>query len=362
MQNRNMKIPSMGFTDNYTKRPSSTTSSKSVATQRDTSSTNEQNTNSNESFMWNICGGDDIDEVDLNKRSALLLPDQEILDSTEEIYFQEDVDTGIYELNVSLVILLQFGEELINLAFLTQKFIDGDMAEESVQRAMLVLKQQHKVISKKVLQNILEKRNQCNQEVAAIQDVDLLLQQSLLKCKKSRSYLSCARKNLTTTNLHILAMYRKREAMQDILHTLYKLKRLKSTEMQLQKLLDTRNYSGAIALLLECKRLAQENCQYMCVAALSHKLQDTLLMTELQLDTVLSGVPQSFDVKTYSNLQDAYRLLGKSVTAIDQLHMNFISAIHTMAFTILLEFVERSTDDKQKCLFEEMCEVSNVTA
>lgn len=240
-----------------------------------------------------------------------------------------------------------------------QKFIDGDMDEESVQRAMLVLKQQHKVISKKVLQNILEKRNPCNNEVKAIQEADVMLQESLLECKKARSYLSCARKNLTTTNLQILAMYKKREAMHEILQTLYKLKKLKSTEIQLQKLLETQNYSGAIALLLECKRLAYENSQYCCVAALSQKLQDTLLMTELQLDTVLADIPHSFDVKSYSNLQEAYRLLGKSVTAIDQLHMNFISSIHTMAFTVLKEFVERNADEKQKFLFEEMCEVSN---
>lgn len=231
------------------------------------------------------------------------------------------------------------------------------MDEESVQRAMMVLKQQHKVISKKVLQNILEKRNPCNSETKSIQEADVMLQQSLLECKKARSYLSCARKNLTTTNLQILAMYKKREAMQEILQTLYKLKKLKSTEIQLQKLLDTQNYSGAISLLLECKRLATENSQYICVAALAQKLQDTLLMTELQLDTVLAETPHSFDVKTYSNLQDAYRLLGKSVTAIDQLHMNFISAIHTMAFTVLKEFVERNNVDKPKFLFEEMCEV-----
>lgn len=88
----------MGFTDNYTKKQQpSTTSSKSVATQRNTS----KNPNSDESFMLNICGAVDNDEVDLNKRSCLLIPDQEILDSTEEIYFQENVDTGIYELNVS---------------------------------------------------------------------------------------------------------------------------------------------------------------------------------------------------------------------------------------------------------------------
>lgn len=36
-----------------------------------------------------------------NKETALI-PDQEILDATEEIYFRENVDTGVYELNVSI--------------------------------------------------------------------------------------------------------------------------------------------------------------------------------------------------------------------------------------------------------------------
>lgn len=62
-------------------------------------------------------------------------------------------------------------------------------------------------------------------------------------------------------------------------------------------------------------------------------------------------------MKKYTNLQEAFRLLGKSIIAMDQLHMNFISTIHSTAFTVLLEHVERSPDDKQKLLFEEMCEV-----
>lgn len=164
------------------------------------------------------------------------------------------------------------------------------MSVDSVQRAILVLKQQHKVISKKVLQNILEKRGPCNDEVLSIQATDQMLQESLLECKKARSYLSCAKKNLTTTNLQILATYKKREVQQEILAILTKLKKLKSTEIQLQKLLDMNNYSGAISLLLECKRLADENRQFVCVEALSQKLQDIQLLVELQLDNVLGEV------------------------------------------------------------------------
>lgn len=157
-------------------------------------------------------------------------------------------------------------------------------------RAMLVLKQQQKVVSKKVLQHIMNQQNQCKDEVTQMSDTEQMLQQSLLECKKARSYLSCAKKNLTTTSLQILATYKKRETLHGLLETLYKLKKMKSTEIQLQKLLEIGDYSGAISLLLECKRLAAENDQYKCVESLSLKLQDVLLLTELQLDNVLNEV------------------------------------------------------------------------
>lgn len=164
------------------------------------------------------------------------------------------------------------------------------MNDEAVLCKKQQLERQRKVISKKVLQNILEKRTPCDTEIVSIQETDRMLQQSLLECKKARSYLSCARKNLTTTNLQILATYKKREVLQQILATLHKLKKLKSTEIQLQKLLDMHNYSGAIHLVLECKRLAEENRQYVCVEALSQKLQDILEQVDVQLENVLREV------------------------------------------------------------------------
>lgn len=89
----------MGFTDNYTKKAASSTPIKSqeIATVRRKTSTNDQNSASYETFELNIGDEDDNDKA---IRRSLLIPDQEILDSTEEIYFQENVDTGIYELNV----------------------------------------------------------------------------------------------------------------------------------------------------------------------------------------------------------------------------------------------------------------------
>lgn len=92
----------MGFTDNYTKKKLSSTTTESV--KRKIQSNEVQNT-TDESILLSICGDDDDD--DINRRRSLLIPDQEILDSTEEIYFQENVDTGTYELNVSKTHLTQ---------------------------------------------------------------------------------------------------------------------------------------------------------------------------------------------------------------------------------------------------------------
>lgn len=103
----------MGFTDNYTKKKlsSSTTTTTTASNAASATATNEaikRKSHANEVQstvdLWNICGDDD--DVDANRRQSLLIPDQEVLDSTETIYFEENVDTNTYELNVSEI--LQF--------------------------------------------------------------------------------------------------------------------------------------------------------------------------------------------------------------------------------------------------------------
>lgn len=43
-------------------------------------------------------------------------------------------------------------------------------------------------------------------------------------------------------------------------------------------------------MLVEGRQIAAEHSQYHCVEALAAKLQDTMVMTELQLDAVLNEV------------------------------------------------------------------------
>lgn len=90
----------MGFTDNYTQKKLSSTATNDVS-KRKSNANEPQTTTTDESILMKICVNDDADDDDFNKRQSLLIPDQEILDSTESIYFQENADTGIYELNVN---------------------------------------------------------------------------------------------------------------------------------------------------------------------------------------------------------------------------------------------------------------------
>lgn len=100
-QSRNLKIPEMGFTDNYTKKISTNSTTKTATTT--SASVQKQQIDANgvaNAFPINLC--DDGDEIDdPNARRTPLIPDQEILDSIEDIYYDANADVGIYELNVS---------------------------------------------------------------------------------------------------------------------------------------------------------------------------------------------------------------------------------------------------------------------
>lgn len=220
---------------------------------------------------------------------------------------------------------------------------------------MIVLKSQHKVISKRVLQLILEKRNECNTEFQNINETGKIVQESVWVCQKARSYLNFAKKHLTTSSLEILAAYKKRQTLVDVLEILKFFQELKSTNQKIQDLLNVGNYSEAISILLQNKNQSEKYLEYTCTASMKQKLQDTLDLTEVSLDNALNSITLKFDAKMYSELVNAYKLLGKTHLAMDLLHMNFISATHTTAFNVLKENLEQIPTD-QKLLFEQMCE------
>lgn len=267
------------------------------------------------------------------------LSDQEILESTEAIYFTDNVDMELYEIKK----LTESGEPL---------------KLEQIEENMANLKGQHKVISKKVLQLILEKKSECNKEFQNVNETEKMLQETIWTTQKARSYLNFAKKQLTTSSLEILGAYKKRQTLVDVLEILKFIQELKSTNQNIEELLKVGNYSEAISLLLQNKNLSEKYSEYTCTESFKQKLQDTLDSTEIALDNALNGITQKFDPKVYSELINAYKLLGKAHLAMDQLHMNFISAIHTSAFNVLKENLDQIASD-QKLLFEQMCESLN---
>uniref|UniRef100_A0A8C6XXV7 VPS50 subunit of EARP/GARPII complex n=1 Tax=Naja naja TaxID=35670 RepID=A0A8C6XXV7_NAJNA len=127
----------------------------------------------------------------------------------------------------------------------------------------------------------------------------------------------------------------------------------------LEFFLFTLHYPGAIQLCLECQKAASTFKHYSCISELNSKLQDTLEQIEEQLDVALSKICKNFDINHYTKVQQAYRLLGKTQTAMDQLHMHFTQAIHNTVFQVVLGYVELcagNTDTKfQKLQYKDLC-------
>uniref|UniRef100_A0A182IUR2 Syndetin C-terminal domain-containing protein n=1 Tax=Anopheles atroparvus TaxID=41427 RepID=A0A182IUR2_ANOAO len=354
---KEVKIPKMGFTDYYVHQQrehqlsNRNTSSIGLSVGHVKKLLSNTISVSASCYDWaeetscdDVTNGDKMDgsgvgavEAEELGTSLNKLSDQEVLESTEAIYFDTNSNTGLHELRK-----------------ISEK--DKQLSCKSIQESINDLKRQHRVISKKVLQLILEQRVACDEEFQRIRDTERLLRDTVSLCRTARLKLDTSKLLLTTTNLEILAAYKKRQTLVNLLRIMNALKSMRSIDQRLQRRLTDADYSGAIAILLENKNLSRRFYQYRCVESLSYKLQDTLLLTEVQLDSVLSEIPSDFEPTRYRKLQEAYHLLGKELIAMDQLHMNFISSVHTAAFTVLRQHMDVNVEESKKLTYEQMCE------
>ncbi|VVC32494.1 Hypothetical protein CINCED_3A019349 [Cinara cedri] len=179
---------------------------------------------------------------------------------------------------------------------------------------------------------------------------------SLENCEHAKNRLKLAKRQITTAGLGLLGNCRKKSLILDLLNCLNNIKMLLQTEKKLEELVSKANYAKGIALLLECIQGASAFKQFTCIAALSVKLQDALVMTEEQLDIVLSNMCFNFDHTKYSAVQEAYRRLGKTRIAIDQLHMHYTSAIHSASFDTINLFVDTERVENNKNSFALLCQ------
>ncbi|XP_072859287.1 syndetin isoform X2 [Pogona vitticeps] len=263
---------------------------------------------------------------------------QEIINSIEEVYFSNDsFDIVKYELEKLPPVL--------NLQEL----------EENRDK----LKQQQAAVSKKVADLILEKQPAYVKELERVTSLQTSLQLAAVICTNGRRHLTTAKEGFTQASLGLLANQRKRQLMMGLLKSLRTIKTLQQTDVRLSEMLEEEDYPGAIQLCLECQKAASTFKHYSCISELNSKLQDTLEQIEEQLDVALSKICKNFDISHYTKVQQAYRLLGKTQTAMDQLHMHFTQAIHNTVFQVVLGYVELcagNTDTKfQKLQYKDLC-------
>ncbi|XP_041039660.1 syndetin isoform X1 [Carcharodon carcharias] len=264
--------------------------------------------------------------------------EQEIINSIEEIYFSNDsFDAVNYELEKL--------PSILNLQDL-EEYRDK-------------LKQQQAAVSKKVADLILEKQAAYVKELERVTSLQANLQLAAVICTNARRQLNIAKEGFTQASLGLLANQRKRQLLIGLLKSLRTIKTLQRTDVRLSEMLEEEDYPGAIQLCLECQKAASTFKHYSCISELNSKLQDTLEQIEEQLDVALSKTCKHFEVGHYTKVQLAYRLLGKTQTAMDQLHMHFTQAIHNTVFQVVLGYVELcagNSDTKfQKLQYKDLC-------
>lgn len=266
--------------------------------------------------------------------------EQELINSIEQVYFSADpFDIVKYELEkLPPVLNLQELEEYRDK-----------------------LKQQQSAVSKKVADLILEKQPAYVKELERVTSLQTGLQLAAVICTNGRRHLNIAKEGFTQASLGLLANQRKRQLLIGLLKSLRTIKTLQRTDIRLSEMLEEEDYPGAIQLCLECQKAASTFKHYSCISELNSKLQDTLEQIEEQLDVALSKICKNFDINHYTKVQQAYRLLGKTQTAMDQLHMHFTQAIHNTVFQVVLGYVELcagNTDTKfQKLQYKDLCTV-----
>ncbi|XP_066483523.1 syndetin isoform X1 [Tiliqua scincoides] len=263
---------------------------------------------------------------------------QELINSIEEVYFSNDsFDIVKYELEK----------------------LPPSLSLQELEEYRDKLKQQQAAVSKKVADLILEKQPAYVKELERVTSLQTGLQLAAVICTNGRRHLNSAKEGFTQASLGLLANQRKRQLLVGLLKSLRTIKTLQQTDVRLSEMLEEEDYPGAIQLCLECQKAASTFKHYSCISELNSKLQDTLEQIEEQLDVALSKICKNFDINHYTKVQQAYRLLGKTQTAMDQLHMHFTQAIHNTVFQVVLGYVELcagNSDTKfQKLQYKDLC-------
>lgn len=212
-------------------------------------------------------------------------------------------------------------------------------------------------MSGKALHLISQQRDNCDREFNEVQNIREQLTQTLATCRNAREQLRTASNHLTVSTFVILANFRKRQLIRSVSKSLELLRSLRSVEKDVAELLNKKEYFEAIELIQKSRKAAANHKEFTCIADLNVRLHDTLYMTEEKLDSVLASICYNFDENTFRKLRKAYALLGKTQSAMEQLHMHYSSAVNESSINAVKNFVDVTLEMK----FQDMCQAVPTT-
>lgn len=261
-------------------------------------------------------------------------PDSEVIESIQDVYFSDmDFDASLHEL-----------EKLPEV-----------LTEESLDKYRNNLRRQLQAVSRQLSQKILENQRSYVRELDRVMDLEANLQKATSVCTHGRIRLTHAKTEIAINGLEVLSKNRRKVLLQKLLKSLRFIKTLQETDVRLKELLQESNYASAIQLCLECQQAAVTFHQYNCISELSSNLQEILDQIEEQLDVALSNVCIMFSEKEYSKIHRAYKLLGKTQIAMDQLQMHFVNTINKVAVKTLSQILQNDNRLPEDLSFASLC-------
>ncbi|CAF4550005.1 unnamed protein product [Rotaria sp. Silwood1] len=268
--------------------------------------------------------------------------DRETLNTIEDCYYAEDnFDPKEYELQKLLS--SQNGNPFLNLSDVIARHDR--------------LNTQLTAVSKRVSKLVLENSSSYTAELQRVTVLTSALECSIETCHTARRNLRRAQYQITTRNLGLIRNAMRKQQWINVLRNIEKLKKLHSIDQKLKEMVKQEDFVGAIQLCSQCGNTVLHYKEYQCIGDLSTKLQDTLDFIEESIDVTLAKLCSNFNPHTYQRLLNAYRLLGKSLTFMDQLQMHFVNVVQTRTLEILLKTIGSTNNDPSLSSYIDLCKM-----
>jgi hypothetical protein len=163
------------------------------------------------------------------------------------------------------------------------------------------LKAQLKAIERRLAQKIQSNEAAYKKHQNEIESLHSSLIETSLKLKKCRENIKKLKYN-TQIPLIILNKNYERRRAQELSETLIYIKTLIELEQTLNGLLSRSEYTEAIKLMENCKKISKKFQKFPCCAQISSRLSDTSKMAINNLDQVLSQQTIKYDKNRFNSL------------------------------------------------------------